>query len=132
MPIVNKSMFILYVRDQQRSAEFYERVLHVKPSLNVPGMTEFELTDSGTLGLMPESGIKRLLGDPLPDPAIGNGTPRAELYLLVKNADEFHRRALAAGAKELSELSLRSWGDKAAYSLDPDGHVIAFAEQAAS
>ena len=35
--------------------------------------------------------------------------------------------ALAAGAKELSPMGLRSWGHLAAYCLDPDGHVLAFA-----
>jgi hypothetical protein len=30
-------------------------------------------------------------------------------------------------AVELSPLAERSWGDQAAYCLDPDSHVIAFA-----
>jgi hypothetical protein len=38
-----------------------------------------------------------------------------------------HGRALAAGAVELSALALRSWGVTVAYSIDPDGHVLAFA-----
>ncbi len=32
------------------------------------------------------------------------------------------------GARELSGLEKRSWGDLAAYSLDPDGYVLAFAK----
>ena len=32
-----------------------------------------------------------------------------------------------AGAAELDGLVKRDWGDVAAYSLDPDGHVLAFA-----
>ena len=31
------------------------------------------------------------------------------------------------GAIELSPLTRRPWGDDAAYCLDPDGHVVAFA-----
>ncbi len=108
---------------------FYTEVLGSEPALNVPGMTEFALSPTGSLGLMPEANIKRLLGDALPDPARANGIPRAELYLRVTNAAAYHQRALAAGARELSAMSLRSWGDRAAYSLDPDGHVIAFAEE---
>jgi len=30
---------------------------------------------------------------------------------------------------ELSGVENRDWGHRAAYSLDPDGHVLAFAEQ---
>ena len=123
-----ESYFILYVTDQSRSTAFYEQVLGVPPRLDVPGMTEFNLPAGGTLGLMPESGIKALLGSRLPDPALGRGIPRAELYLLVDHASPFHSRALAAGAVEISSLQARSWGHRAAYSLDPDGHVLAWAE----
>ena len=122
------ALFILYVADQEKSTDFYTRVLDRQPTLHVPGMTEFKLNDGSTLGLMPEAGIKRLLGDKLPDPAAANGIPRSELYLTLPDAESFHRRALAAGAKELSSLSMRNWGQLVAYSLDPDGHVLAFSE----
>ncbi|GMV34310.1 MAG: glyoxalase [Chloroflexi bacterium] len=129
MNTIAKTHIILYVKDQTRSAEFYSRVLNCEPSLDVPGMTEFILSETCVLGLMPEAGIKRLLGSRLPDPARAGGIPRAELYLRVENASNFHDRALTAGAYELSELADRDWGDRAAYSLDPDGHVLAFAEK---
>lgn len=93
-------------------------------------MTEFQLGESAVLGLMPERGIKRLLGDSLPDPEAGRGTPRAEVYYLhVDDPDAAHRRAIAAGARERSVLAPRDWGDDAAYSLDADGHVLAFARK---
>lgn len=126
---VIKSHFIIYVKDQARSTAFYTCVLGCAPSLNVPGMTEFDLTENCVLGLMPEAGIQRLLGSKLPDPAGGGGVPRSEIYLIVKHPLDFHRRAVEAGALELSGLEERDWGDRAAYSLDPDGHVLAFAEQ---
>lgn len=118
--------FILYVGDQARSRDFYAAALGMAPRLDVPGMTEFELAPGCVLGLMPEKGIKRLL-PALPDPAAAAGTPRAEVYLTVPDPGAFHARALAAGGRELSPLEPRGWGDKAAYSLDPDGHVLAFA-----
>ncbi|MCQ3939304.1 MAG: glyoxalase [Chloroflexi bacterium] len=126
---VIKPHFILYIKDQTRSTEFYTRVLGREPSLNAPGMTEFNLSESCVLGLMPEAGIRRLLGDRLPDPAQAAGVPRSEIYLYVENPGEYHRRALEAGAFELSGLAERDWGDRAAYSLDLDGHVLAFAEK---
>jgi catechol 2,3-dioxygenase-like lactoylglutathione lyase family enzyme len=118
--------FILYVADQAKSRDFYVKALGFAPRLDVPGMTEFELAPGCVLGLMPEKGIKRLLPG-LPDPAAGSGVPRAELYLTVPDPASSHAAALAAGARELSPLEARGWGDKAAYSLDPDGHVLAFA-----
>ena len=119
--------FILYVEDQQRSRSFYEAVLGCAPRLHVPGMTEFALSGGAVLGLMPEQGIRSLLGDVLPDPAAARGTPKAELYLVVDEPAAFHDRALRAGARELSRLTARNWGHEVAYSLDPDGHVLAFA-----
>lgn len=122
-----ESYFILYVADQKRSRDFYAAALGLEPRLDVPGMTEFALPGGGVLGLMPEAGIRRLLGDTIPDPAQANGVPRAEIYLLTKDAIADHNRALRAGARELSPPQPRSWGHFTAYSLDPDGHILAFA-----
>ena len=121
------SHFILYVADQARSTAFYRAVLACPPRLDVPGMTEFDLPCGAVLGLMPQAGIRKLLGSALPDPAGAAGIPRAELYLLVAQPHACHQRALAVGATELSPLLPRDWGHSAAYSLDPDGHVLAFA-----
>lgn len=118
--------FILYVRDQAASAAFYRAVLAMDPALDVPGMTQLHIGDA-VIGLMPEAGIKRLLGDALPDPSDAHGTPRAELYLVVADPEAYHARALSRGARELSALAPRDWGHRVAYSLDPDGHVLAFA-----
>lgn len=124
---VNRALFILYVSDQERSRDFYSAALGVEATLDVPGMTEFPLMDQGSLGLMPEAGVVRLLGGAIPDPALASGVPRAEVYLMVDEPARFHERALACGAREISPLLERDWGHLAAYSLDPDGHVLAFA-----
>jgi uncharacterized protein len=123
------AQFILYVADQAAATAFWTAVLGQSPSLDAPGMTEFTLTQGTVLGLMPEAGIRALLGPALPDPASGRGVPRCELYLVVNDPGGHHARALAAGARELSPLRQRNWGDSAAYSLDLDGHVIAFASR---
>jgi catechol 2,3-dioxygenase-like lactoylglutathione lyase family enzyme len=122
---MTEAYFIIYVADQQRSANFYTKVLSLTPTLDVPGMTEFTLNTGAKLGIMPETGIKRLLGDSLP--AIAAGI-RAELYLLVDDAAAYHTRALSCGAVELSQIEERDWGHSVAYSADPDGYVLAFAQ----
>lgn len=104
--------------------------LGIQPRLNVPGMTEFDLGNGAVLGLMPEAGVDRLF-----EGRVETGNPesrlsRVELYLIVDDAAVFHARAINSGAVELSPLAVRDWGHKAAYSLDPDGHVLAFAETA--
>ena len=127
---MNRVHFILFVADQQRSIDFYAAVLNAAPCLNVPGMTEFELPGGSILGLMPEKGIKRLLGEPMPDPSAARGIPRSEIYLLVDNATHYLDRALRSGATALSPVAARDWGDQAGYCLDPDGHLLAFAMEA--
>ena len=121
--------FILYVQDQQNSTAFYTQVLGIEPELNVPGMTEFRLASETILGLMPSTGIERLLGVVVGDAAPAPGAARGELYLVVDDAESYHRRAIEAGGRELSPLSLRDWGHKVAYSMDADGYVLAFASR---
>jgi lactoylglutathione lyase len=120
--------FILYVKDQVKSKEFYTTVFESEPVLNVPGMTEFLLADKVKLGLMPEKGIVKILQDKTPDPANGNGIPRCELYLKVNGIHKFSDNAKRAGAILISDVAPREWGDLVCYFADPDGNVIAFAE----
>lgn len=124
-----QTQFILYVSDQEKSKHFYEQLLNIKPSLHVPGMTEFQLSESTKLGLMPENGIAKILENATPHPNTGNGIPRCELYLKVKNANEYMERGIQLGAKLISPMQQRDWGDKVGYLADKDGHIIAFAEK---
>lgn len=121
-----KPHFILFVADQMKSTAFYSTVLGASPSMVAPGMTEFTLSDNSVLGLMPNAGAERLLRIKTSKEAAC--ASRCELYLVVDDPADHHGRALAAGARELSPLSRRDWGHSAAYSLDPDGHVLAFAQ----
>ena len=124
--------FILYVADQAASKQFYVEILDLTPVLDVPGMTEFLLAEGCKLGLMPNRGIAKILGESLPHPEQGTGIPRAELYLHIDNVEERYEAALRAGAKAVSPVGLRDWGDRVGYVADPDGHVIAFAEETAA
>lgn len=119
---------ILYVEDQARSRELYASMLGLVPTLDVPGMTEFTLSETLKLGLMPNSGIATILGDTMPHPRSGTGIPRCELYLRVADVRQAYSNALLAGACPVSEPAQRTWGDMACYVSDYDGHIIAFAE----
>jgi len=122
-------MIILYVADQQLSREFYHKLLQIEPSLDVPGMTEFNLSQGLKLGLMPEDGIARILGNKTPHPSSGHGIPRCELYLLNEKHIEMFQSALDTGALEVSPVQDRDWGHSVGYVSDPDGHIIAFARK---
>jgi predicted enzyme related to lactoylglutathione lyase len=125
--MIEQGMTILYVSDQEASKIFYQSALQVQPSLDVPGMTEFRLESGFVLGLMPLDGIKRLLGkDIFLD--VDEKSPRVELYLHVRNAQQFLDRAIQNGAEHIQKVSMRDWGDRVGYCLDPDRHVLAFAE----
>src|ERR1051325_8709660 len=105
-----RTHFILYVADQARSASFYSAVLATTPSLNVPGMTEFELGGGAILGLMPEAGIERLCAVSPCSRELGVGGVRGELYFVVEEPEVYHSRALSHGGRELSAFAPRDWG----------------------
>jgi len=126
----NNIMYIIYAKDQEKSKAFYEEVLGYQPTLHVPGMTEFQLVNHVTLGIMPEEGIMRVLENKIPHPQDAHGIPRSELYLFVDDANAYYNRLVQAGGTGISTKQLRNWGDYVAYGLDQDGHVLAFAEKA--
>ena len=120
---------ILYVSDQEKSMQFYEKLFRVSPDLHVPGMTEFRLSENCKLGLMPNNGIAKILSDKTPHPTTGNGIPRCELYFNVDDVEYEFQHALNIGATLISETEVRSWNEKVCYFADNDGHIIAFAEK---
>jgi len=120
---------ILYVSNQEASSKFYEKIFRQVPNLNVPGMTEFIVSDNCKIGLMPNDGIAIILSDKTPHPGTGKGIPRCELYFYVDDVQLEFDNAIKSGAKLISAIVDRDWGDRVCYFSDPDGHIIAFAEK---
>ena len=73
--------------------------------------------------------IAKILSEKTPHPDLGNGIPRCELYLYVENIQLEFDNATKIGAKFISEIQVRDWGDRVCYFSDIDGHIIAFAEK---
>jgi catechol 2,3-dioxygenase-like lactoylglutathione lyase family enzyme len=119
---------ILYVADQKRSRDFYEKILGYEAVLDVPGMTEFQLNEFCKLGLMPEEGIAKILQPETKHPASANGVPRCELYLMVDSPAASMEEAISLGARKVSDTAKRDWGHEVAYVHDFDGHIVAFAK----
>lgn len=120
---------ILYVNNQSDSADFYRSLLDREPVLDVPGMTEFSVTDNCRLGLMPSAGIAKILGRATPHPDTGAGVPRCELYFAVEDPAAEFDRAVRLGAHPVSPAAPRGWGDVVSYVADLDGHVLGFARK---
>jgi lactoylglutathione lyase len=120
---------VLYVENQEISRTFYEKIFRKPPDLNVTGMTEFKISEKCIVGLMPNMGIAKIINHSMPHPSSGIGIPRCEVYLYVDNLDFEFENAIESGAKLVSPISDRNWGDRACYFADPDGHIIAFAQK---
>lgn len=125
--MIESTEIILFVEDQKRSRRFYETAFGYAPIVDVPGMTEFDLGAGVKLGLMPNSGIAKILTGNLPAPETAVGIPRCELYLRVDDLETYSARIVEAGGRLVSAAAVRDWGDRVTYFADPDGHVIAFA-----
>jgi predicted enzyme related to lactoylglutathione lyase len=121
-------MTILFVSDQTKSKQFYQTILALDTTINVPGMTEFTISKDYSLGLMPGESILKILENTIPDPHNATGIPRCELYLFVDNPTKRLQLVEKNGGKIVSEVALRPWGDEVGYGLDPDGHLIALAK----
>jgi catechol 2,3-dioxygenase-like lactoylglutathione lyase family enzyme len=121
--------FIIYTADQKQSTCFYRKLLLAEPVLEVPGMTEFQLSPFLKLGIMPENGIAKILTEKTKHPASGSGIPRCEIYLLLENLYPYYERAKELGALLISDIADRDWGHRVCYFADPDGHILAFAEE---
>lgn len=126
--MITKTHLILYVANQSISTEFYSRLLNQKPILNVPGMTEFNLSENTILGLMPSSGVKKILENKTVVYDSSEKIAKAELYIVVDKIQDYYDRAITLKTILLSEIKERDWGQKVVYFLDPDNYVIAIAE----
>jgi len=126
---MTKTLFIIYVENQEKSKMFYEFLFNKKPILDEPGMCEFELPDGSILGIMPNNSIEKLFGEKFKEKNINKTLPQTEFYFIVENAEELHARAVQLGATEIRAFEKMDWGDKVAYSINHDGHILAFAER---
>ena len=126
---MNKTYVIIYVENIEKTKIFYEMLFDIKPIVDEPGMCEYELPNGTTLGIMPNTSLEILFGADYIINKKKKTTPKFELYFQVNDPESFHNKAKQLGALELREFNQMDWGDKAAYSINHDGHILAFAEK---
>ncbi len=117
---------ILAVTDLAAARRFYEVVFAWERALETPVYVEYALPGGQRLGLYAREGFARNTGQ-LPVAVAAGELSATELYFYVDDIDAAVASLSGAGARQLSELEARDWGDVAAYFADPDGNVIVVA-----
>lgn len=120
------ALIILAVSDLPRAVRFYRSAFGWPQEVDVPVYAEFAMPGDQRLGLYERGAFGRNTGqtpDATPDGAL-TGT---ELYFYPADLPAAIVRLEASGARMLSKLTKRDWGDEAAYFADPDGNVLVMA-----
>lgn len=120
---------ILAVGDLERSKRFYETAFGWTRTVEVPVYVEHELPGGMRLGLYQREAFAKNTGV-VPAQIPAAALAPTELYFHVEDPRASARQLLVAGARELSPLALRPWGDEATYFADPDGNVLVVARPA--
>lgn len=122
---------ILTCRDLPRMRAFYQDVFAWMVEVDTPNYVELQVDSTSFLGLMEASLTQTFIGERRISMDPGAVRP-VELYLRVEDPQLLIARMLAAGAELTSPLQMRSWGEEAAYLLDPEGTLLAVAARAKS
>lgn len=123
---VRHVLTILAVEDLARSSRFYTQAFGWPLVVDAPVYVELAAPGGMRLGLYERNGFGRNTGR-LPVRVPSGGLSPTELYFHVDDMAQALDGLRHAGARELSPLSLRDWGDEAAYFADPDGNVVVVA-----
>ncbi len=126
MPAARHVLTILAVEDLPRAVTFYRGAFGWEHLVDVPVYAEFALPGGMRLGLYERKGFGRNTGQTPARIAAGEIVP-TELYFHVEDLQAAIDRLTGAGARCLSPLAARDWGDEAAYFSDPDGNVLVVA-----
>lgn len=120
------SLVILAVGDLDQMVAFYERAFGWQRAVEAPVYLEFALPGGIRLGLYERHAFSaNTLEVPVRIP--GGALAPTELYFYPNDLPAAIERVREAGARTLSALAPRTWGDEAAYFADPEGNVIALA-----
>jgi predicted enzyme related to lactoylglutathione lyase len=124
------SLIILAVSDLARSVEFYSRAFDWRETVNTPAYVEFELRPGLGVGLYQREGFARNVGQ-MPSSVPLEELTSTEIYFRTQDPHKLIAQLEQVGARVLSPMALRDWGDVAAYFADPDGNVIVVASYSA-
>lgn len=121
---------ILAVADVTRARDFYERAFAWprNPLVDYANYVEYLPPDGGAVGLYRREGFAGEVGAE-PVELGGERIASSYLYLRVDDVESTVAALGDAGARPLSPLAERAWGERAAWFADPDGNVLAVAQR---
>jgi predicted enzyme related to lactoylglutathione lyase len=119
-------LIILAVRDLARAVKFYGDAFGWTQTVDVPVYVEFVLPGTMRLGLYQREAFSRNTGQ-MPIALMAGKLAGTELYLDPDDLPGTVARLEHLGARKLSALARRDWGDEVVYFADPDGNVLALA-----
>jgi lactoylglutathione lyase len=121
----NVDYVILYVRDLARSVAFYRDVVGLPHKFTDSGYAEFA-TAGTKFALFDRAALPDLIGR-----EVDGAGPWGEVAFLVDDVDAQAERIRGAGVPILSGPTDRPWGQRTLHFLDPEDHVLEFAQELA-
>ena len=116
---------VLFVENFEAMMEFYTEKVGLPVRLTAEGYAEFAV-EGAKLALLARWRLPELLGDgqlERPKP----GAHASAVTVLVESVDRTHRSMVERGVRFLGEPADRPWGQRSAYFMDPEGHLIELA-----
>lgn len=125
-PPVRHVLTILAAREIAPLVSFYREGFGWPVTVETPVYVELSIDGARRLGVYQRDGFGRNTGQVPVEVPPGELAP-VELYLDAPDLEPALERLRRAGARELSPLAPRPWGDEAAYFADPAGNVVVLA-----
>ncbi|WP_114569963.1 VOC family protein [Exiguobacterium flavidum] len=111
---------ILYVEDADRTKHFYRDLLGLSIRAEHGSYVEFE-TGSTVLAFNTRAEAKGIVPYDLPE---GPARQTLELGFVTDQVDGTYDRLIEDGVESVLAPTDKPWGQRVAYVLDPDGHLI--------
>jgi predicted enzyme related to lactoylglutathione lyase len=118
-------LVIFAVQDLPRAVKFYVDAFGWERQVDTTSYVELVLPGGMRFGLYDRDGYAKNLEQKPPSPS--HAITASELYVQVRDLDAATKNVIRAGARLLSPVRKRDWGDEVAYFADLDGNVVALA-----
>jgi len=116
---------VLFVENFDAMMEFYTEKVGLPVRLIAEGYAEFAV-EGAKLALLARWRLPELVGqDHLERPT--PGAHGSAVTVLVEDVDRTHRSMAERGVRFLGTPADRPWGQRSAYLIDPEGHLIELA-----
>jgi len=125
MELAGLDYVVLVVTDLDHALPFYTDVLGLELAHRSGAYAQFR-TGTTRLSLYQRDAMAQTLGRELVPPAAD--APGFELGFKVRDCDAAYASLVSRGATPAMAPTDRPWGQRTAYVLDPDGHLIELAE----